>query len=231
PVKIRPLTRAIPPTHKDHQQEQWQQVIAHHYPKELTMNQEPKYLVQILERNEHFCKSFKLVTLANLPLWIEESQAVIEIVMKYNPTHSYVMYISNNPVDLAKGESKLIQQEAIKKLKGETSKVGITTSTKAMYLGMKRDICSFDFDDKINPELLVEQLLNLFNKIGLQGEYTLTPNGMHLHIAARDKELFMYYVRDNALESYLDKVGHDLCSPIAGTYKDGYLITKHKLEK
>ena len=36
PVKIVPLTRAIPPTHKDHQQEQWQQVIAHHYPKELT---------------------------------------------------------------------------------------------------------------------------------------------------------------------------------------------------
>ena len=193
------------------------------------MNQEPKYLVQILERNEHFCKSFKLVTLANLPKWIEEAQAVIDVAMKYNPNHSYVMYISNNPVDLAKGEKKLLQQEAIKLIKGEQSKVGITTSTKAMYLGMKRDICSFDFDDKINPELLREQLINLFNKIGLQGEYTLTPSGLHLHIAARDKELFLSHVIDNALESCLDKVGHDLCSPIAGTYKDGYLITKHKL--
>ena len=195
------------------------------------MNQEPKYLVQILERNEHFCKSFKLVTLAKLPLWIEESQAIIDIAMKYNPTHSYVMYISNNPVDLAKGEGKLIQQEAIKKLKGETSKVGITTSTKAMYLGMKRDIFNFDFDDKINPELIREQLLKLFNNIGLQGEYTLTPNGLHLHIHAMDKECVLSYVRENYLESCLDKMGHALCSPIAGTYKDGYLITKHKLGK
>ena len=190
---------------------------------------EPKYLVQLLERTEHFCKSFKLVTLASLPRWIEEMEALIAVCNKYNPTHSYVMYISNNAVDLAKGESKLIQQEAIKKLKGEQSKIGITTSTKAMYLGMGRNITSFDFDYKSNPEWLRKDVLHILRDNNIQGSYTLTANGLHVHLASKDKEIFLTHVNANGIKNFLDKVGHDLCSPIAGTYKDGYLITKHKI--
>ena len=193
---------------------------------------EPKYLVQLLERTEHFCKLFKLVTLAKLPEWIEEAQAVADICSKRHPTHSYVMYISNNPVDLAKGEAKLIQQEAIKKLKGEQSKIGITTSTKAMYLGMSRVINSFDFDDKDNPTKTRTRVLTALEDSGISGAYTRTPNGVHLHVAFRDAnkviDLLAHKVPDIYLNK-LDKTGHDLCSPIEGTYKDGYLITKGKL--
>lgn len=186
---------------------------------------EPKYLVQLLERTEHFCKMFKLVTLAKLPEWIEEAQAVADICSKRNPTHSYVMYISNNSVDLAKGEAKLIQQEAIKKLKGEQSKVGITTSTKAMYLGMNRTTTSFDFDDKTDPEGLRTCVIDYLTDEGFEGSYTLTPNGIHVHIHSKEASRFLNWLPEKCKE-FLDKVGHDLCSPIEGTYKDGYLITK-----
>lgn len=191
---------------------------------------EPKYLVQLLERTEHFCKLFKLVTLAKLPEWVEEAKAVADICSKRNPTHSYVMYISNNPVDLAKGEGKLIQQEAIKKLKGEASKVGITTTTKAMYLGMGRDITSFDFDDKTTPEKTRAEIINALGRLDVSGSFIKTPNGMHVHMPSRHAHQFLELLEHEYPELYtnaLDKVGHDLCSPIEGTTKDGFLITKH----
>lgn len=187
---------------------------------------EPKYLVQLLERTEHFCKLFKLVTLAKLPEWVEEAKAVADICSKRNPTHSYVMYISNNPVDLAKGEGKLIQQEAIKKLKGEQSKVGITTSTKAMYLGMSRAITSFDFDAGDMADNLRNDVVQCLRANGIHGEYTNTPNGIHVHISSKDVVVFKGVMYPHLI-AFMDKVGHDLCSPIEGTTKDGFLITKH----
>ncbi|AUR87771.1 hypothetical protein NVP1104O_21 [Vibrio phage 1.104.O._10N.286.49.A12] len=184
-----------------------------------------KYLVQVLERNEHFCKMFKLVTMAELPLWLEEANAVIDVCIKRHPKHLYAIYISNNPVDLAKGESRLIQQEAIKKLKGECSRKGITTSTKAMYLGMGRSVNTFDFDTKDDADTLRKEVIDILNTKEFSCEYTNTPNGVHVHLKAIDNIRFMN-VLTNYLKSCLDKIGHDVCSPIEGTYKGDFLISK-----
>lgn len=189
---------------------------------------DPKYLVQLLERSNGFCKMFKLVTMDKLHEWVEDAQAVADVCSKRNPSHMYVMYISNNAVDLAKGEAKLIQQEAIKKLRGEQSKIGIITSTKAMYLGMGREITSFDFDTKEDAETLRRDVIKFSVDRGFVGSCTNTPNGIHIHLKSKDRFKFESLLPDT-LKKHLDKVGHEFCSPIAGTYKGDYLISKHKI--
>lgn len=191
-----------------------------------------KYLLQVLERNTHFCKMFKLCTRNKIDDWVEEANAVISICNKRHPEHSYVFYISSNPVDLAKGESKLITQEACKKLKGEESKTGITTSTKAFYLGMSGEMTTIDFDDKLDPECIRDEVLSFMDRQCKLYEYTTTPNGLHVHFHTRYKGIILEELKSEAyLSSCMDKVGHDVCSPLAGTYKDGFKIERVVVRK
>tara|TARA_R110001592_G_C13193003_1_gene753520 strand:+ start:4042 stop:4572 length:531 start_codon:yes stop_codon:yes gene_type:complete len=170
---------------------------------------------------------FKLCTKDEIEDWVEEANAIISICNKRHPEHSYVFYISNNLVDLAKGEDKLITQEACKKLKGEESKTGITTSTKAFYLGMRGEMTTIDFDDKENPEHIRNEVLSFMGNQCKLYEYTTTPNGLHVHFHTRYKGFVLEELkRYEYLTSCMDKVGHDVCSPLAGTYKDGFKIER-----
>lgn len=191
------------------------------------MTSSPKYLVQVLERTTHFCKSFKLLTLDEVPQWVKESKAMIQVAMSYNPTHSYVMYISNNPVDIIKGELKLLQQEATKVLNGESRKLGVFSSTKAAYLGMSREIVTLDFDAKNSVHELQYMLIGDLIALDIPYEYTLTANGIHVHISAVYLSMYLASLSPYMKEC-LDKYGHDICSPIQGTVKDGVTIIRGK---
>ncbi len=189
----------------------------------------PKYFVQILERTKHFSIFVNLITKDKLSDWVEEAQAIIRIHELRNPENKYSMYVSNNPVDLAKGEKRLLITEATKLLKGESRKIGIFKSTKLYYLGMSRDITTFDFDltsSSFSIPIMRYNILGLCIKCNLTGSFTKTPHGIHIHLPSEQKESFLTSVFSTQLMStHLDKVGHDVCSPIIGTYKDGYLIT------
>lgn len=144
----------------------------------------PKYLLQVIERNTHFCKMFKLCTEEQIPQWVEEANAVIAVAMQHNPDHSYVIYKSYNEVNLAKGEAKLVTEQAYKLLRGLPLKTGITTSTKVYYLGMSAAYNTYDFDSTEPVKLRNEVITNL-GGLHIPFSYTLTPKGLHVHIHAK----------------------------------------------
>lgn len=164
--------------------------------------------------------------------WVSIAQNLCDQAGALEPESNYQIYRSNNEVDPERGALKLIRRMATQLMRGEQlSAHRVLNSPKAAYLGFSRDLYIMDFDtlSPENKEVTLSSVKLAADKLSMPYEIIHTSEtGFHLIGGAYDMKLRLRPILPLMTKACIDKEGSDVISPLVGTIRNWYHVTRQK---